>query len=247
MAQALVTQVANPDEQKAKPQPWWKALCCCCGEKEREQEQTPAPAPIPQQRISSGADGKEHQQWLLDPIAPEDKGKKTLVLDLDETLVHSSFTKINDADFEISIELEGSVYQVFVRKRPGVDEFMDWIADKFEVVIFTASLAKYADPLLDILDKNRIVKKRLFREACVQHFGNYVKDLSLLGRELKNSIIVDNSPFSYMFQPSNAIAITSWFNDRSDNELIEMFPKLEALMKCDDVTTILGPEQQTSG
>eukprot|EP00457_Paulinella_chromatophora_P016335 gb/GEZN01017114.1/.p1 GENE.gb/GEZN01017114.1/~~gb/GEZN01017114.1/.p1 ORF type:complete len:181 (+),score=30.01 gb/GEZN01017114.1/:254-796(+) len=179
-------------------------------------------------------------------MEPEDakRGLKTLVLDLDETLVHSSFTKINDADFEISIELDGSVYQVFVRKRPGVDEFMKWIADRFEVVIFTASLAKYADPLLDILDKDGIVKKRLFREACVQHFGNYVKDLSLLGRELKNSIIVDNSPFSYMFQPSNAIAITSWFNDKSDNELIELFPKLEQLMKCDDVTTILAPDNQ---
>ena len=260
MASSLVTQVHNPDEQteEAPPTPWWQAFCCCCGKPERQVEQKVAAAPAAQQQTQqreapSGSDGgQEHQQWLLDPMDADDlKGvpgipgpKKTLVLDLDETLVHSSFTKINDADFEISIELEGSVYQVFVRKRPGVDEFMKWISDKFEVVIFTASLAKYADPLLDILDKDRIVKKRLFRESCVQHFGNYVKDMSLLGRELKNSIIVDNSPFSYMFQPSNAIAITSWFNDKSDNELIEMYPKLEALMKCEDVTTILAPEQQ---
>eukprot|EP00457_Paulinella_chromatophora_P007352 gb/GEZN01007375.1/.p1 GENE.gb/GEZN01007375.1/~~gb/GEZN01007375.1/.p1 ORF type:complete len:248 (+),score=38.22 gb/GEZN01007375.1/:243-986(+) len=246
MAQSLVTQVQNPDEVKAQPQPWWRAFCCC-GSKPQQQETKQIPIPTqPPQREAGGEDGRQDQQWLLDPMEPEDakRGLKTLVLDLDETLVHSSFTKINDADFEISIELDGSVYQVFVRKRPGVDEFMKWIADRFEVVIFTASLAKYADPLLDILDKDGIVKKRLFREACVQHFGNYVKDLSLLGRELKNSIIVDNSPFSYMFQPSNAIAITSWFNDKSDNELIELFPKLEQLMKCDDVTTILAPDNQ---
>ena len=41
--------------------------------------------------------------------------------------------------------------------------------------MFTASLAKYADPLLDILDRDHTVRVRLFREACVQHYGNYVK------------------------------------------------------------------------
>lgn len=245
MAHVLATQVQNPDEKVAEP--WWRALCCCRSKGSQQQQEHVQVQATP---VDSGG-GARDQAWLLDPMDPEDEKRrpgggplKTLVLDLDETLVHSSFTKINDADFEISIELDGSVYQVYVRKRPGVDEFMKWISDKFEVVIFTASLAKYADPLLDILDKDRIVKKRLFREACVQHFGNYVKDLSLLGRELKHSIIVDNSPFSYMFQPSNAIAITSWFNDQEDNELIEMFPKLEALMACEDVTTILAGDDQ---
>jgi len=182
------------------------------------------------------------RQWLLDSLADEDKktGKKTLVLDLDETLVHSSFTYIPDADFVIEIELDGAIYKVYVRKRPGVDEFLADVGKKFEVVIFTASLAKYADPLLDILDKDRIVTKRLFREACVQHYGNYVKDLSLLGRKLEHSIIIDNSPFSYMFQPDNAIPITSWFNDKSDKQLYELLPFLDQLLEIDDVTTVLA-------
>lgn len=63
----------------------------------------------------------------------------------------------------------------YVRKRPGVDHFLRYCAEKFEVVVFTASLAKYADPLLDILDRDHTVRVRLFREACVQHYGNYVK------------------------------------------------------------------------
>jgi RNA polymerase II subunit A small phosphatase-like protein len=117
---------------------------------------------------------------------------------------------------------------------------MKAVAKRFEVVIFTASLAKYADPLLDILDKDRVVKKRLFREACVQHYGNYVKDLSLLGRKLEHSIIIDNSPFSYMFQPDNAIPITSWFNDKSDRQLYELLPFLETLVEVDDVSTVLS-------
>jgi len=98
---------------------------------------------------------------------------------------------------------------VYVLKRPGVDQFLRSVGQKFEVVVFTASLAKYADPLLDILDRSKIIRARLFREACVHHYGNYVKDLSQLGRKLEHTIIIDNSPFSYMFQPDNAIPISS--------------------------------------
>jgi len=172
-------------------------------------------------------------------LPPEDVNKKTLVLDLDETLVHSSFKPIPDPDFVMSIELENVIHKVYVRKRPGVDNFLRVVGEKFEVVVFTASLAKYADPLLDILDRGRLVKKRLFREACVQHYGNYVKDLSHLGRPLTNVIIIDNSPFSYMFQPDNAIPITSWFNDKADRQLYDLLPFLEQLMYVDDVCTLL--------
>jgi hypothetical protein len=96
-------------------------------------------------------------------------------------------------------------------------------------VVFTASLAKYADPLLDVLDKDKVVQFRLFREACVQHYGNYVKDLTHLGRALESSIIVDNSPFSYMFQSDNAIPITSWFDDKSDRQVQHLDSLLSAV------------------
>ena len=99
------------------------------------------------------------------------KKRKTLVLDLDETLVHSSFKPIPDPSFVLEIELEGVRHKVFVRKRPGVDYFLKYVAQHFEVIIFTASLAKYADPLLDILDPERVIAARLFRESCVQHYG----------------------------------------------------------------------------
>jgi len=170
-----------------------------------------------------------------------------LVLDLDETLVHSSFKPIPNADFVISIELEGVIHRVYVRKRPGVDHFMRVVGEKFEVVIFTASLSKYADPLLDILDRNRVVKARLFREACVQHYGNYVKDLSHLGRRMQDILIVDNSPFSYMFQPDNAIAISSWFNDKADRQLYELLPFLDSLMHVDDVAHVLQRRKPAYG
>ena len=65
---------------------------------------------------------------------------------------------------------------------------------------------QYADPVADLLDQWGVFRARLFRESCVFHRGNYVKDLSRLGRELSNVIIVDNSPASYIFHPENAVS-----------------------------------------
>ena len=74
----------------------------------------------------------------------QDRGKKTLVLDLDETLVHSSFKPIPNPDYIIPVEIEGKVVDVYVLKRPWLDHFMAAIAGQFEIVVFTASLSKYA-------------------------------------------------------------------------------------------------------
>ena len=78
----------------------------------------------------------------MPPLLPEDVGKKTLVLDLDETLVHSSFKPVASADFIIPVEIDGQVHNVYVLKRPGVDEFLNKLGPQFELVIFTASLSK---------------------------------------------------------------------------------------------------------
>lgn len=69
-----------------------------------------------------------------------------------------------------------------------------------------ACLGQYADPVADLLDQWGVFRARLFRESCVFHRGNYVKDLSRLGRKLSNVIIVDNSPASYIFHPENAVS-----------------------------------------
>lgn len=60
--------------------------------------------------------------------------------------------------------------------------------------------------MADLLDRWGVFRARLFRESCVFHRGNYVKDLSRLGRELSKVIIVDNSPASYIFHPENAVS-----------------------------------------
>jgi len=110
--------------------------------------------------------------------------------------------------------------------------------------VFTASLSKYADPVLDMLDIHKVVKHRLFRESCCNHKGNYVKDLSQLGRELNDTIIIDNSPASYIFHPTNAVPISSWFNDPHDTELLDLIPFLEDLTTVDDVMMVLDSSNE---
>ncbi|EME84159.1 uncharacterized protein MYCFIDRAFT_122652, partial [Pseudocercospora fijiensis CIRAD86] len=178
---------------------------------------------------------------LLGPIQERFKGRKCLVLDLDETLVHSSFKILHQADFTIPVEIEGQYHNVYVIKRPGVDQFLKRVGELYEVVVFTASVAKYGDPLLDQLDIHNVVHHRLFRESCYNHQGNYVKDLSQVGRDLKETIIIDNSPTSYIFHPQHAVPISSWFSDAHDNELLDLIPVLEDLASShvSDVSLVL--------
>jgi len=186
------------------------------------------------------------QNWLLDPVHPSDIGRKCLVLDLDETLVHSKFEPA-ECSFSVAIDLDGTNYGVYVLKRPYVDEFIAECAKMYELVVFTASLPEYANPVIDTLDKNRLIKHRLFRGSCVFYEEKfYVKDLSMLGRDMKDCIIIDNSMLSFLFNPTNAIACTSWFGDQSDTELRDLLPVLRGpLLATSDVRSILDGGNQS--
>ncbi|RWS29940.1 protein l(2)37Cc-like protein [Leptotrombidium deliense] len=178
-------------------------------------------------------------KYLLPQAKNSDANKICMVIDLDETLVHSSFKPINNADFIVPVEIDGTIHQVYVLKRPFVDEFLQKMGELYECVLFTASLAKYADPVANLLDKWGAFRSRLFRESCVFYRGNYVKDLSKLGRDLQKVVIVDNSPASYVFHPDNAVPVASWFDDMSDTELHDLIPFFEKLSKTDNVHTVL--------
>ncbi|XP_037077737.1 carboxy-terminal domain RNA polymerase II polypeptide A small phosphatase 1-like [Pollicipes pollicipes] len=230
-----------PDARVSKPRSLLRSLLCCLGR--GHGSRSPSPTPVPEENGHLAASGPPAQGFLLPPVRHQDMGKVCLVVDLDETLVHSSFKPINNADFIVPVEIDGTVHQVYVLKRPHVDDFLQKVGDMFECVLFTASLAKYADPVADLLDKWGVFRARLFRESCVFYRGNYVKDLERLGRDLRRVVIVDNSPASYIFHPENAVACKSWFDDMSDTELLDRLPLLEALSRVDDVYTVLGREE----
>lgn len=175
----------------------------------------------------------------LGPQLGRHVGMKTLVLDLDETLIHSSFRPVDNAEIVISVEIEGEYHYVYVRKRPYVDQFLERVSPLYELVVYTASVAKYANPLMDQLDKKGYVTHRLFREACTKCRGGYVKDLSKLGRNLDQVCIIDNSPICYSLQPENAIPIKTWLEDPLDRELEDLVPILIALAGVDNIPTVL--------
>ncbi|KAL4430221.1 hypothetical protein ABPG74_014780 [Tetrahymena malaccensis] len=152
----------------------------------------------------------------IKPFLPQqDTSQKalTLVLDLDETLIHFYETR------------NGGQYQ----KRPFCDKFLREMSKLYELVIFTAGTEDYANWVLDSLDKNKFISYRLYRQHT--NFTNcvYVKDLSKIGRDLSKTIIVDNVPENFRLQRENGIGIKSWYNDRNDTALNDIIPVLTEL------------------
>mmetsp|Transcript_2386 Transcript_2386/g.5055 ORF Transcript_2386/g.5055 Transcript_2386/m.5055 type:complete len:320 (+) Transcript_2386:209-1168(+) len=227
--------------QKPVRKSFFQRFLCCGGSKDTISQGATTMGPTSAYTRTRTGSGSPKQMPSKMPVLPpvtESSGKKLLALDLDETLVHSSFQPVDQASFTISVAIEGVVHNVYVIKRPGCDEFMERLAEHYELIIYTASLSKYADPLLDILDPKQLISKRLFRENCVYYDGHYVKDLSLLNREITQTIIVDNSPMSYIFHPENAIDCTSFFDDPFDVELWQIADFLVSIKSCSDVRQV---------
>jgi Dullard-like phosphatase family protein len=145
-------------------------------------------------------------------LLPPTSARYTLVLDLDETLVH--YVEIGD-EAEVLI-------------RPYCCEFLAEMSQHYELVIFTAGLQDYADWVLDQLDTERYIKHRLYRNHTVQDGNAYLKDLSRLGRDLASTIIVDNVAENFKLQPENGIFIKSWFDDTNDDALQQLAPLLRS-------------------
>ena len=166
--------------------------------------------------------------------------RKKLILDLDETLVHSGFNPFTrKSDISIKIDVDGKIHTVNVLKRPHVDEFLNEISKYFEVYIFTASMEEYASPVIDIIDKNKMVRGKFFRQDCIFSDGLYIKNLKKAGNDLKDIIIIDNNPGSYATNEENGIPIKTWYDDLNDNELIKLIPLLKYLSEVNDVRNII--------
>ncbi|CAD8072974.1 unnamed protein product [Paramecium sonneborni] len=166
------------------------------------------------------------------------KGRKTLVIDLDETLVHSSFEPMKINDLIVEVSMNDQKYKIYVNIRPGAQEFLLETSKYFEIIIFTASISEYANSVIDFLDPLGLVDLRLFRENCTIYNNILVKDLSLLKRNLDSVILIDNSVNSFMFQPMNAIHILNYFEDKSDQELTLLIPFLKLLSQFQDVRPV---------
>jgi len=181
---------------------------------------------------------------LRPPIALPPKRKDappiSLVLDLDETLVHCTVEPVDDADLVFPVVFHGMTYQVHVRLRPHLFTFLEKIRGKYEVIVFTASQKVYADELLNLIDpEGKFIQYRMFRESCLAVEGNFLKDLNVLGRDLSKCVLVDNSPHAFGYQVDNGIPIESWFDDPNDTELLKLERFLRTLHGVKDTRTVI--------
>lgn len=119
------------------------------------------------------------------------------------------------------------------------------VSNWFNLVIYTASLKEYADPVIDLLDDGRkLFKKRLFRSSCLTTTTApfaYLKDLGLVeGGDLSKVALIDNSAASFALYPDNAIPIESWREGKTDQGLLDLLPFLDALRFVEDVRSVLS-------
>lgn len=174
--------------------------------------------------------------------------KKLLVLDLDETLTHCETNELNmiKCDKIISIKLnENKEKKIGLNIRPGLEEFLSSLQDKFVVVLFTASLKQYADSIVNEIDpEHKYFKYILCRHNCVsisfkkdkKNEIYYVKDLRVFDVPMEKIVIVDNSVLSFVFQLNNGIPILPFYSNENDNELNDLKVYLHFFTQVKDVT-----------
>ena len=145
---------------------------------------------------------------FLPKLTPEQENNiYTLVLDLDETLVHFFYTP------------SGGTFLI----RPYCFQFLEQMSKYFETVIFTAAMKEYADSILDLIDpEKKLINFRLYRHHTTISGISFVKDLSKLGRDLNRTIIIDNLADNFKLQQNNGIQIGTWIDDMKDTQLNDL-------------------------
>ena len=137
------------------------------------------------------------------PPIDTSKYKYTLVLDLDETLVHY----IEEKD------------RHYVQVRPFAEYFISEMGKFFEIVIFTSAEEEYANIVLEEIDKNKVIAYKLFRRHVEYIDGYCLKDLNKIGRDLSKVCIIDNDKNNFKLQNDNGIEIKEFLGEQDDNEL----------------------------
>ncbi|TLD31044.1 hypothetical protein PspLS_02923 [Pyricularia sp. CBS 133598] len=199
---------------------------------------------------------RRQPSYINIPEMADRKHLKTLILDLDETLIHSMskggrMSSGHMVEVRLNTTYVGMGGQAsigpqhpilyYVHKRPHCDHFLRRVYKWFNLVVFTASVQEYADPVIDWLESERkFFSARYYRQHCTFRHGAFIKDLSSVEPDLSKVVILDNSPLSYLFHQDNAIPIQGWINDPTDNDLLNLVPFLEGLQYVSDVRALLA-------
>lgn len=166
-----------------------------------------------------------------------DPKKKFLILDLDETLIHSVFT---NEKTDVKFTYKGDEFKFNVR--PYCLEFLDAMSEIYNVYVFTAGTQDYAEPIVNYLNqKKKTILGVLHRKNCMEtHNGFFIKDLRIISnKELKDIVIIDNLVHSFGLQLENGIPILEFLDNKNDKEFKGIEPMLRELAEVDDVRVYL--------
>jgi Dullard-like phosphatase family protein len=167
----------------------------------------------------------------------------TLLLDMDETLIHSEEYKPGGR-YDMVIEIRapnGRIEKIGVFIRPYCMEFLRRMNQKFEVGVFTAAKQPYADKVLEKMDPTQsLITTRLYRQHCSNANGHFIKDFRVIGNRKKEKVIlVDNLIYSYAADVQNGVPIKPYLFGKDDCELEYLADKLEMLNAEDDVAMFI--------
>lgn len=180
------------------------------------------------------------------------KSRLKLLLDLDNTLISSipvdemEWTPENK-NKSLKFEFHDMEDYYVVYERPGLQEFLDFVFDKFDVSIWSAATKNYVLFILKniiLVKDNRKLEYVLFSYHCdlSKKFCKGIKNLQLLFNKFglptfndKNTIILDDLNKVKQYNPDNCISIKPFEytdkNSENDNELYNIKLQLEKLLE----------------
>ncbi|XP_028768213.1 mitochondrial import inner membrane translocase subunit TIM50 [Neltuma alba] len=168
---------------------------------------------------------------LLPDLLPQEQHVFTLVLDLNETLIHYIWTR-------------DTGWQTF--KRPGVDAFLEHLAQFYEIVVYTDEQNMFVDPVLDRLDTKHCIRYRLSRPATKYQDGKHYRDLSKLNRDPRKVLYLSGHALESCLQHENCVPVKPWQqNDKEDTALLDFIPFLEFVARSSpaDIRPVLASYQ----
>lgn len=115
---------------------------------------------------------------------------------------------------------------MYIEPRPFANDFLVAASEIFTIYVYTAGKKKYADAVLDQIDKNGVIEKRFYRDSCKKVNGNVIKDLRYLKktlREKKDMILVDDNSESIRHNYPFAIKAEAFEGDQADDHLKGIF------------------------
>mmetsp|Transcript_35899 Transcript_35899/g.41929 ORF Transcript_35899/g.41929 Transcript_35899/m.41929 type:complete len:301 (+) Transcript_35899:14-916(+) len=167
------------------------------------------------------------------------QGKPVLVLDLDETLIHATRTRPSYPAQEITVVVGDRKRRFYVVKRPGVEEFLETLAQSYTILIYTASIYAYAETILLQLGLKRFIAEIYHREHCLRLTDELIiKDLSVIGKNIDRMVLIDDAVHNMKQQPENSLLISRFEGAESDCWLATITPFLKKLALCHNFRSV---------